>query len=338
MNPILSVEGLEVTFPGRKRWFRSPAKGLRAVAGVNLTLAAGEILGVVGESGSGKTTLARAILGLQQESGGRIALNGKEVTGLPIQRARIDRQDVQYMHQDAGASLDPWWSIGGALHEALVVHGVRDRAQRDERIDAMLGAVGLDPSVKRRFPHELSGGQLKRVALARIVMLKPKVVVLDEPTAGLDMSVQSLVLSLLLELRTRFDLSYILITHDLSVVRRVCDRAAVMYLGKIVEVQPAAELFSEPRHPYTRLLLSSIPSLDGARSSSTPLVAITGAVGAGAGCAFRPRCELAHAECDRSEPVLRRVGEGTVACHAMKVGFHPVAEIAIHPNELVVNG
>jgi oligopeptide/dipeptide ABC transporter ATP-binding protein len=334
MNPILSIEGLEVSFPGPKRWFRSPGKGLKAVAGVNLTLAAGEILGVVGESGSGKTTLARAILGLQQESGGSISILGKQVNGLPVRAARIDRRDVQYMHQDAAASLDPWWSIGGALHEALLVHGLRDRAQRDARIDGVLGAVGLDPAVKRRFPHELSGGQLKRVALARIVMLKPKIVILDEPTAGLDMSVQSLVLNLLLELRSQFDLSYILITHDLSVVRRVCDRAAVMYLGKIVEVQSTAELFSSPRHPYTQLLLSSIPSMDGVRKPSPAIVAVRTGNVAGTGCAFRGRCCQAHAECALSEPQLRQVGEGMVACHALNEG--PQAEMKIDPTTQVM--
>ena len=181
---------------------------------------------------------------------------------MPPQQARRRRGDIQYVHQDAAAALDPWWSIGRTLEEGLHIHGVA-AGERRERVDAMLEAVGLDRLSRLRYPHELSGGQLRRVALARILLLRPRFVILDEPTSGLDMSVQSTVLNLLLELRERFGLTYLFISHDLSVVRRFCDRVAIMYLGRIVELASAAEIFAAPRHPYTRALLDAVPRLDG---------------------------------------------------------------------------
>ncbi len=252
---ILELRDLRVLLllGGQRRLLRKPVPPVRAVGGVSFSVRQGEILGLVGESGCGKTTLGRAVLGLQRESGGEIRLDGKLVSGLPPKRARVVRNDIHYVHQDAAAALDPWWSIGRTLEEGLRIHGIRSADERRARVDEMLAAVGLDGSARPRYPHEFSGGQLRRVALARILVLKPRFLILDEPTSGLDMSVQATVLNLLLELRRRLGLTYLFISHDLSVVERFCDRVAIVYLGWIVELAPTREIFASPRHPYTRL-------------------------------------------------------------------------------------
>ncbi|HEV3397397.1 MAG TPA: dipeptide/oligopeptide/nickel ABC transporter ATP-binding protein, partial [Xanthobacteraceae bacterium] len=198
--PVLEAQGLVVEVGGRERFLRAPVPPLRAVAAVSLALRSGETLGLVGESGCGKTTLGRALIGIQPETGGEIRLDGAVVSGVPPERARALRRAIQYVHQDAGAALDPWWSIGRILEEGLVIQGERDAGVRSGKIDAMLDAVGLDASFKPRYVHELSGGQLRRVALARILVLEPRIIILDEPTSGLDLSVQATVLNLLGEL------------------------------------------------------------------------------------------------------------------------------------------
>ena len=264
--PIVAVRDLSVSLGGSRGFLQKTVLPVQAVKEVSLDLYEGEILALVGESGSGKTTLGRTILGLQRESTGDIRLDGKSVAGLAPEEARRARRAIQYVHQDAGAALDPWWSIGRTLAEGLKIHGLSDARARDQQVMAMLAAVGLDPDSARRYPHEFSGGQLRRVALARILLLKPRVLILDEPTSGLDMSVQATVLNLLLDLRKRFSLTYLFISHDLSVVERLSDRVAIMYLGRIVETGMAADVFARPSHSYTRTLLAAAPRLNGRRA------------------------------------------------------------------------
>jgi ABC-type oligopeptide transport system ATPase subunit len=261
-DPLLELRNVSVLLGGSRGWFRKTVPPVRAVDEVSLSIAAGEVLALVGESGSGKTTLGRTVLGLQRESAGDILLNGHPVDGVASDRARKIRSDIQYVHQDAAAALDPWWSIGATLREGLLIHGVRSSKERAGKVDAMLVSVGLEPEAGRRYPHEFSGGQLRRVALARILLLQPRLLILDEPTSGLDMSVQATVLNLLLDLRRALGLTYLFISHDLSVVERMSDRVAIMYRGRIVECGSTADVFARPDHPYTKSLLSAAPRLD----------------------------------------------------------------------------
>jgi oligopeptide/dipeptide ABC transporter ATP-binding protein len=314
---ILEARDIVVLLGGRKRWLRPTMLPVRAVSGVSLSLRAGETLGLVGESGCGKTTLGRALLGIQRETGGEIRLDGRVVSGLSPDAARGVRRAIQYVHQDAGAALDPWWSIGRILEEGLIVHGHPDPHARQDKIGAILDAVGLDRSFRSRYVHELSGGQLRRVALARILLLEPRLVILDEPTSGLDLSVQATVLSLISDLRSRLGLTYLLISHDLSVVERMCDRVAIMYLGRIVETGPARSIFETPRHPYTRALLAAAPRLEPGRQ-------LGGGILEGeppsprklpSGCAFRTRCPHAASQCADVVPALEPGASGhDVAC------------------------
>src|SRR5580704_13787231 len=301
--PVLEILDVHMHFPIHNAWGRRTG-WLRAVDGVSLTVARGEILGVVGESGCGKTTLGKTIVGIHGASAGGIMFEGHEVGSLSPSAGRAMRRTLQYCYQDPGASLDPHWKIGRALEEPLVIHTELSAGDRRSRVRDVLAAVGLPETHLDLYPHEISGGQQRRVGLARILMLRPTLVVLDEPTSGLDVSVQATVLRLFLELRKRFDLTYLFISHDLSVVRLVSQRIAVMYLGRIMECGATAEVFAAPRHPYTRSLLAAVPVVGGRRVTENFLLEgeppSPGSLPSG--CRFRTRCPRAETRCAAEEP------------------------------------
>ena len=315
-DTFLQVRKLATVLGRTRPLIGKRSAGVRAVDHVDLDIAPGEILGLVGESGCGKSTLARTLLGVQRESEGDILLDGRAVGGLEPAEARRLRSDIQYVHQDPGAALDPWWAIGRSLEEGLKIRGNRSPGDRQARVRRALSEVGLDPATAGRYPHELSGGQLRRVGLARILVLEPRLVILDEPTAGLDLSVQATVLRLLRDLRARLGLTYLFISHDLAVVRRLCDRVAIMYLGRIVETAPTEQAFRAPRHPYTRALLAASPRLDSALVQDAPVLGEPPKPGAmPPGCAFHPRCPFAGPPCARNRPEPEPVGLGhLVSC------------------------
>lgn len=315
-SPILSTEGLECRFPIKGSFGRKTGE-IRALDGVTFDLMPGEILGLVGESGCGKSTLGKTIMGIQAPTAGQIVFDGHDIAGRSPKEARALRRRLQYAYQDPGASLDPRWRIGRSLEEPLVIHTDLPKAERWQKVEEVLVAVGLPASQIDLFPHELSGGQQRRVGLARILMLNPEVVILDEPTAGLDVSVQATVLSLFRDLRDTFDLTYMFISHDLSVVRLMCHRVAVMYLGRIVEIGPTEDIMSRPTHPYTQSLLAAIPSIGGPRVTETfwlkgePPDASRLPVG----CRFQGRCPHVQPICREIDPPDRRVGDQYSACH-----------------------
>jgi oligopeptide transport system ATP-binding protein len=314
--PLLEIVDLARHFPLRNAFGRRVG-WLRAVDGVSLMVRPGETLGLVGESGCGKSTLGKTVMGIYTPTAGDIRFAGREIGRLPRRERRKVAKDLQYVYQDPGASLDPRWKVVHLLHEPLKIHTALSRAERDREVRAILAAVGLPDAHLDLYPHELSGGQQRRVGLARILTLRPRLVILDEPTSGLDVSVQASVLKLLRSLQDTFALTYVFISHDLSVVRVLCARIAVMYLGKIVELGPTAAVFEKPRHPYTQSLLAAVPRIGGRRVTLD--FALEGEPpnprDVPSGCRFRTRCPLAQARCTVEEPLLRPVDGRTVACH-----------------------
>ena len=282
---------------------------LKAVDDVSLTLAHGETLGIVGESGSGKSTLARLLLRLIEPTSGSVRFLGEELSVLSAERLRARRRDMQIVFQDPYASLDPRMRIADIIAEPLDIHGLGTKAGRREKVRGLLDLVGLPPDAAMRYPHEFSGGQRQRIGIARAVALEPKLIILDEPVSALDVSIQSQILNLLMDLKARLSLSYVFISHDLSVVEHVSDRVGVMYLGRLVEVAPAEELFRAPRHPYTEALISAVPG----HSDRTRIV-LRGDPPSPeeppSGCAFHPRCQKAIAACSIERPPLDVVGDG----------------------------
>jgi oligopeptide/dipeptide ABC transporter ATP-binding protein len=269
---LLSVSGLRVHFPVRRGVIPRPAGTVKAVDGVSFELQAGETLGLVGESGCGKTTLGKAIVRLLKPVAGSIRFAGTDISTLRQRALRPLRREFQMIFQDPAESLDPRMSVRALIEEPLVIHGLGDRRQRQETVDGLLDRVGLPAAAGERYPFEFSGGQRQRIGIARALALKPKLIVCDEPVSALDVSVQSQILNLLVELQRDFGLSYLFIAHDLSVVKHVSDRVAVMYLGRIVELAAAETIYRDPRHAYTRALLAAIPSHDPRHRSVTPLM------------------------------------------------------------------
>jgi len=314
---VLVVDDLQMHFPLRSiiPW-RAP-RVVRAVDGVSLRVAAGETLGLVGESGCGKSTLARCVLRLVEPTRGRVLLNDENLTALPEEALRRRRRDIQMVFQDPTASLNPRLSVAATVEEPLALHTPLTGAARRARADEVLEEVGLGASLRDRYPHQLSGGQRQRVNIARAIATHPRLVVLDEPTSALDVSLRARVILLLAELKRRMGMTYLFISHDLSTVRYLCDRVAVMYLGVLVEEAPAAELFEHPAHPYTRALLSCIPVPDpGVEPVRLTLSGeVPSPIDIPTGCRLRGRCPLAQPVCAEPVPVREIAPGHTVACH-----------------------
>ena len=312
MTALLQVTGLTKQFPLKG------GRVARAVDGVDLTLDAGEALGLVGESGCGKSTVARLVLRLIPPGGGSIRFAGQEISALGDTALRPLRRDMQIIFQNPHAALNPRRTVFQSVAEPLVVQRVASGAALRSRVGALLTEVGLPETFLWRYPHELSGGQKQRVCIARALALAPKLVVLDEPTSALDVSVQAQILEFLRELRVRQQLAYLFISHNLAVVRQVCDRVAVMYLGRIVEEGPVEAIFAAPRHPYTRALLAAIlPPRPGVLPAETLTGDVPNAAAIPAGCRFAPRCPQRMPICTVDDPKLKRVAGGSphsVAC------------------------
>ncbi|MEZ5275803.1 MAG: ATP-binding cassette domain-containing protein [Opitutaceae bacterium] len=321
-EPLLRVRGLCKYFPIRSKGFFKKVVGhVRAVDNMNFDLMPGETLGIVGESGSGKTTAARTILRALRPTSGSVdfRLNGREInlSSLGEHELRPLRPHMQMIFQDPFSSLNPRMTVGDIVGEPLVIHRMAKGKALIDRVEAMLSKVGLKPEHRQRYPHAFSGGQRQRIGIARALIMEPKLVVADEAVSALDVSVQAQVINLLQDLQEELNLTYIFVAHDLSVVKHICDRVAVMYAGKIVELAPTDELFADPKHPYTRALLSAVPS-------PNPDEAINFDVGGEvadpgnlpAGCSFHPRCPDCFKPCDQMVPSLEEAGPGRfVSCH-----------------------
>jgi oligopeptide transport system ATP-binding protein len=308
-DAFLQIENLKTHFPvERGTIIRRRVGTVRAVDGVSLTLARGEILGLVGESGCGKSTLGRTILQLIPPTEGAIVLAGKNLAGLDKRALREARSDFQMIFQDPYASLNPRMTVFDTLAEAMQAHRKIPAAELNERVAALLNKVGLSPRFVKKYPHEFSGGQRQRIAIARALAVEPKLIIADEPVSALDVSIQAQIINLLAKLSREMQLTLIFISHDLSVVKHISDRIAVMYLGRIVEVGPATQVFTQPLHPYTKALVSAVPIPDPEREQQRQRIILSGdppsPLNPPAGCAFHPRCAHAQPACAQKIPAV----------------------------------
>jgi oligopeptide transport system ATP-binding protein len=321
-RPLLEVKGLRMHFPVTEGMLRRRRIGeVKAVDGIDFSIARGDTLGLVGESGCGKTTTGRCILRLERPTAGEIVYDGVDVAKVGRREMLALRRRIQVIYQDPYSSLNPRMKVGDIVGEPIKVHGIQpDASARTARVRELLSVCGLDPSFADRYPHEMSGGQRQRVGIARALALEPEFIVCDEAVSALDVSIQAQVVNLLEELRDKFGLTYLFIAHDLSVVRHLCQRVAVMYLGRIVEMADCDELFDHPLHPYTQALLGSVPVPDPTVEATRTFRPATGEVPSPinppSGCVFHPRCPIAVAGCKTARPELREVRPGHfVACH-----------------------
>ena len=319
-TPLLQVQDLKMHFPVREGVFLRTGTFNRAVDGVNLTIAPGETLGLVGESGCGKSTLGRCITRLYAPTEGKILFNGHDITHLKGKALQPFRQDIQMIFQDPMESLNSRHTVGDILREPFIIHNIGDKVFRNKRVAELLEIVGLPARSASRYPFEFSGGQRQRIGVARAIALNPKLIVCDEPVSALDVSIQSQILNLLIELQQEFKLSYLFIAHDLAVVKHISDRIAIMYLGKIVESGEGQTIYRNARHPYTQSLISAIPVPDPHHQQQRQVLVgdVPSPINPPGGCAFHPRCPKVTAVCSQQAPSLIPVREmpgQEVSCH-----------------------
>jgi len=323
MKKLIEVENLVKYFPVLGGVFSRPVGYVKAVDGISFHIFEGETFGLVGESGSGKTTAGKTLIKLIEPTKGRIVFDGRDISKLSVSEMRPLRKSMQIIFQDPYGSLNPRLPIGEIIREPLLVHKIGTKKEQEERVVEIMKLVGLRPEYLHRYPHEFSGGQRQRIGIARSIVMNPKFIVADEPVSALDASVQAQVLNLLLELQQKLALTYLLVAHNLAVVRHVSDRIGVMYLGKLFEVAETMELFDKPYHPYTQALLSAIPIPDPDIKKERILLQgdIPSPINPPSGCRFRTRCRYAKDICAEKEPPMIEVTPGHfVACHFVKKG------------------
>jgi len=307
---ILEAKNVKKYFPIKKGFFMRHVGDVKAVDDISLTVKKGETLGLVGESGCGKSTLGRTLIRLYEPTGGQISFNGKNFLDLSGKELRESRKNIQMIFQDPYASLDPRMTVGQVIEQPFVIHNLLGPVEREKRVKELLELVGLRPSHINRYPHEFSGGQRQRIAIARAIALNPELIICDEPVSALDVSIQAQILNLLKDLQEKLKLTYIFISHDLSVIEHVCDRVAVMYLGKIVEIASRDELYKNPQHPYTQALLASIPTIGAGKKKMHKILTgeIPSPINPPSGCTFHPRCGFCMDRCKSEIPQLKPVG------------------------------
>ncbi|GGH33684.1 ABC transporter ATP-binding protein [Paenibacillus segetis] len=317
-EPLLQVEHLQKYYPISKGFFSKSQQFVKAVDDISFSVLKGETFGLVGESGCGKSTTGRSLLRLIEPSSGRVVFDGEDITALSTEQLRQKRRDMQIVFQDPFSSLDPRHTVQRILEEPLIVHRIGNAEERKKHIHRLIEVVGLTKVHLQRYPHQFSGGQRQRIGIARALSMQPKLIVADEPVSALDVSIQSQVINLMQDLQSEFSLTYIFIAHDLSVVKHICDRVAVMYLGRIVEIADKEKLYASPQHPYTKALLSSVPEPD--PDFRPERIILQGEVpspaNAPAGCAFHTRCLEAMDMCKMNRPQLIETELGhQTACH-----------------------